>query len=160
MKRMSWKGMLASAPPAGRILVVDDDPNVRKALSRLLARGGYSVQAVASSEEADRWLGVERFPVCLLDVELPRMSGVEFLTWALVKDPEMAVIMLTGVDAPEVALECLDQGARTFLVKPVEADFLLRAIRDAVALRYLLIEHNDRAGRTDSTEGSPWHAPS
>jgi two-component system C4-dicarboxylate transport response regulator DctD len=124
----------------------------------LLVRSGYGCQAAASSEEADRRLGSERFDVCLLDIELPRMSGLEFLGWALLKDPEMAVIMLTGVDAPEVALECLDQGARTFLVKPVEAPFLIRAVRDAVALRRLLVEHNDRAGRADPAGGVPWRA--
>lgn len=160
MNRMSWKGLLATAPPASRILVVDDDPEVRRALSRLLIRAGYFIRESSSAEEADRWLGSERFDVCLLDVELPRMSGVEFLTWALVKDPEMAVIMLTGVDAPEVALECLDHGARTFLVKPIEASFLSRAIRDAIVLRRLLIEHNDRAGRTAPAEGSLWPASS
>lgn len=152
MSRMSWQGLLGSAPPTSRVLVVDDDPEIRRALSRLLTRVGYSVRMAASSEEADQWLGSERFDVCLLDIELPRMSGVEFLGWALLKDPEMAVIMLTGVDAPSVALECLDHGARTFLVKPIESEFLVRAVRDAVVLRRLLVEHNDRTSRMDPAE--------
>lgn len=148
MARTSWKGILEGGGDAARILVVDDDPEVRSALARLLARIGHPVQVAASAEEADQWLSSARYEVCLLDIELPRMSGVEFLTWALLKDPEMAVIMLTGMDSPEVALECIDAGARTFLVKPVEVAFLMRAIRDALAVRRLLVEHNDRTHRT------------
>jgi DNA-binding NtrC family response regulator len=158
MKRRSWRDLVGSAPAVGRVLVVDDDPEIRKAVSRLLVRSGYACQAAASAEEADQRLGSERFDVCLLDIELPRMSGLEFLEWSLKRDPEMAVIMLTGLDAPEVALACLDHGARTFLVKPVEAPFLTRAVRDAIAMRRLLVEHNDAAGRTGPAGGGPWRA--
>ena len=146
-KRIGWKDVLASSPERGRILVVDDEVDVRRGLQRLITRFGYSVRVAASAEEADVWLSSERFDVCLLDIELPRMKGVEFLSWALNRDPEMAVIMLTGLDLPEVAIECIEQGARTYLVKPVEADFLRLALRDAVAVRRVLVERNDLAGR-------------
>ena len=94
-----------------------------------------------------RWLTSERFDLLLLDIELLRMKRVEFLSWALSRDPEMAVIMLTGLDIPEVAIECMDQGARTYLVKPIEVDFLRLALRDALGLRRVLLERNDLAGR-------------
>ena len=126
---------------------MDDEDEVRRGLQRLITRFGYAVRAAASAEEADQWLSNERFDVCLLDIELPRMKGVEFLGWALSRDPEMAVIMLTGLDLPEVAIECIDGGARTYLVKPVEKDFLRLALRDAIAMRRLLVERNDLAGQ-------------
>ncbi len=85
--------------------------------------------------------------VCILDIELPRMSGVEFLDWALRRDPEMAVLMLTGMDVPEIAIECINGGARTYLVKPVEVDFLRLALRDALAFRRILVERNDLVSR-------------
>jgi DNA-binding NtrC family response regulator len=144
--RRGWKDVIAAGEPAATVLVVDDDPEVRTALAHLLTRLGYSVRVSASAEEADQWLAFQRFHACLLDIELPRMKGVEFLGWALSRDPEMAVIMLTGLDAPEVAIECIEQGARTYLTKPVEADFLRLALRDAVALRTLLVERNVLAG--------------
>jgi DNA-binding NtrC family response regulator len=131
---------------AAAVLVVDDDPEVRSSLTRLLTRLGYSVRVSGSAEEADQWLSAQRFHACLLDIELPRMKGVEFLGWALSRDPEMAVIMLTGLDVPEVAVECIEQGARTYLTKPVEVEFLRLALRDAVALRTLLVERNALAG--------------
>lgn len=144
-KRIGWKEIISTAGERGRVLVVDDELEVRRGLQRLITRFGYSVRVAASAEEADNWLNTERFDVCLLDIELPRMKGVEFLGWALGRDPEMAVIMLTGLDLPEIAIECIDQGARTYLVKPVESEFLRLALRDAVAVRRILVERNDLA---------------
>lgn len=146
-KRLGWSDALANAPQRARVLVVDDEEEIRRSLQRLVTRFGYTAKSAGSSEEADRWLSSERFDVMLLDIELPRMKGVEFLSWALKRDPEMAVIMLTGLDLPEVAIECIDNGARTYLVKPVEVEFLRLALRDALAMRSVLVERNDLAGR-------------
>ncbi len=140
---MGWPAALARVRSSARILVVDDDPDIRTSLHRLLTALGHEVQTASSAEEADTWLSTERFQVCLLDIELPRMKGVEYLEWALRRDPELAVIMLTGLDVPELAVECLDKGARTYLVKPIEADFLRLALRDALVTRSLLVERND-----------------
>ena len=142
-KRRGWKDAIAEAPPRARILVVDDEPDTRRSITRLVTRFGYTAKSAGSAEEGDRWLTSERFDLLMLDIELPRMKGVEFLSWALSRDPEMAVIMMTGLDMPEVAIECIDQGARTYLVKPVEVEFLRLALRDALAMRRVLVERND-----------------
>ena len=144
--RLGWKD-LARTPPSGTVLIVDDEAEIRRGLQRLVARLGYSVHTASSAGEADARLTQQRFAVCILDIRLPRMNGVEFLDWALRRDPEMAVIMLTGLDLPELAIECIDGGARTYLVKPVEADFLRLALRDARATRGLLVERNDLVSR-------------
>lgn len=146
MRRLGWRELLERAPRTAKVLIVEDEPEVRDAIQRLVSRFGYSVRSAASAEAADQWLTSERFDVCLLDIELPRMKGVEFLGWALKRDPEMAVIMITGVDLPDVAVDCMDQGARTYLVKPVEPEFLRLALRDALAMRSVLVERNDFAG--------------
>jgi DNA-binding NtrC family response regulator len=140
--RMGWQDLAAEAPRGGNVLIVDDEDAIRSTLQRLIRQFGYTVRTAASAEEADSWLLAERFDVCILDIDLPRMKGVEFLHWALERDAEMAVIMLTGMDLPEVAIECIEKGARTYLVKPVEASFLKLAIRDAVAVRRVLTERN------------------
>jgi len=144
--RVGWKD-LVSTPTKGTVLIVDDDAEIRRSLQRLVTHLGYSAQTASSSEEADNWLTLQRFMVCILDIELPRMNGVEFLDWALRRDPEMAVLMLTGMDVPEIAIECIDGGARTYLVKPVEVDFLRLALRDALAMRGILVERNDLVSR-------------
>ncbi len=143
--RRGWRDAIYGSPPRAKILVVDDEPDVRRSLQRLVTRFGYTVKSAGSAEQADQLLTNECFSVCMLDIELPRMKGVEFLGWALSRDPEIAVIMLTGLDLPEVAIQCIDHGARTYLVKPVEVDFLWLALRDALAMRKLLVERNDLA---------------
>ena len=95
-KRLGWADVLGRASERGKILVVDDEQSIRQALRRIVTRFGYTVTTAGSSEEADQWLSSERFDVMLLDIELPRMKGVEFLSWALKRDREMAVIMMTG----------------------------------------------------------------
>lgn len=145
-KRIGWREAISAAPSRAQILVVDDEAPIRNSLQRLITGLGHNVRTAASAEEADQWMNSQRFDLVMLDIELPRMKGPEFLRWALKRDPELAVIMLTGVDDPEVAIECLDQGARTYLVKPVEVEFLRLALRDALAMRRLLIERNDGAG--------------
>ena len=146
-KRKGWKRVLADAPAEAKVLVVDDEAEIRDSLEKLVTRFGHEVRTAASAEEADAWLGSDRFDVVLLDIQLPRMKGVEFLSWALEKDPELAVIMLTGLDVPDLAIECIDAGARNYLVKPVEAEFLRLALRDALAVRRVLVERNDAAER-------------
>ena len=141
-KPVGWKSIVEHAPTDATVLVVDDEAGVRDGLTKLLSRMGYKVKTAGSAEEADTWLQSERFDLMLLDIELPRMSGTEFLGWSLSRDPEMAVIMLTGLDSPDLAVRCIDGGARTYLVKPVEAEFLRLAVRDALALRQILVERN------------------
>ncbi len=144
-QRTGWRSLISRAPASARVLIVDDDHHVRKSLERLVTSLGHEVRAAASAEEADHWLGAERFEAMFLDVELPRMKGVEFLSWALDRDPQLAILMLTGLDDSDLAVECLEQGARTFLVKPPEPEFLRLALRDALAMRQLLIERNQDA---------------
>ena len=138
-----WRDALARGNGHARVLVVDDNPDIRRSLQRMVTSMGHTVRQAGSAEEADQWMAMERFESCLLDIELPRMSGVEFLDWALSRDPTLAVIMLTGLDAPELAIQCIDRGARTYLVKPIDPEFLRLALRDALAMRRLLRAASD-----------------
>ncbi|RMH22775.1 MAG: response regulator [Gemmatimonadetes bacterium] len=145
--RVGWQDVISEAPSSASILIVEDQPDIRRSLQKLVSAFGYQVKAAASAEEADTWLTAQRFEVILLDIELPRMKGIEFLQWALQRDPEVAVIMLTGLDDPRIAEECIDAGARTYLVKPVEEKFLRLALRDALAMRRILVDRNDLSQR-------------
>lgn len=144
-EKYGWPQVLENAPPSGEVLVVEDEAAVRESLKKLLVRYGHSVRTASSAEEADAWFSDPEvsFDVILLDIELPRMKGVEFLQWVMDRRPEVAVIMTTGLDDPEVAIRCIEEGARTYLVKPVDPEFLRLAIRDALALRQLLKERNE-----------------
>ncbi len=137
-----WKDLIANAPRSAEILIVEDEPDVRRLTRTVVEELGYTVKTAASAEEADLWMTSATFDLVLLDIELPRMNGVEFLSWALGRQPDLAVIMLTGRAEPKLAMECIDQGARTYLVKPLDVDFLERAVRDALMVRELLLERN------------------
>lgn len=141
--RPGWKDVVDAAPRNAEILIVDDEAPVRATLKKLVSHFGYNVKTAGSAEEADHWVNSARFEVLLLDIDLPRMKGVEFLEWALQRDPELAVIMMTGIDDPHVAEECIAAGARTYLVKPPEEKFLRMALKDALAMRRILVERND-----------------
>ena len=140
-----WRQVIADAPQRGRILIVDDDQAVLDGLTKILTRLGHDVTPVGSAEEADSWLQAHSFDLLLLDVDLPGMNGTEFLSWSLSRHPEQPVIMLTGIDSPDMAIRCIEEGARTYLVKPVDADFLRLAVRDALALGKVLTERNRTA---------------
>ena len=142
-EHLSWADLALLDVNGASVLIVDDETAIRQMLEKVVSGYGYSTKTAASAEEADQWLSAMRFDVVLLDIELPRMNGVEFLSWALAKDPEMAVIMLTGLDDPDLALECLSKGARTYFVKPFEASFIQHALRDAVVMRRLLVARNE-----------------
>lgn len=141
-RKGGWKELATLAPTAARILIVEDDTSVQQSLERVVQALGYEVKVAESAEAGDHWLSAERFDVMMLDIELPRMNGIEFLSWALDRDPELAVLMLTDLDEPKLAIQCLELGARTYLVKPVETEFLRLALRDALAVRQLLVERN------------------
>ncbi|MBI4520685.1 MAG: response regulator [Gemmatimonadetes bacterium] len=145
--RLGWAQLRRYDDSAASVLIVDDDDAVRRPLERLIKQFRYEVKSAGSAEEAYYWLDSTRFEAMLLDIQLPRMSGVEMLKWALGKDPELSVIMLTGLDDPRIAIECMQQGARTYLIKPVESEFLRLALQDAIALRQILIERNDGLAR-------------
>ncbi len=142
MDKLGWKTLAENPPTEAEILVVEDDASLRELTSSAIEDMGFSVRSAASAEAADQWMSSGELDVVLLDIDLPRINGVEFLEWALARQPELSVIMLTGLDDPELALRCLDHGARTYLVKPFDIDFLERAIRDALITRNLLVERN------------------
>ena len=150
-RRLGWRD-LAAKTRRGSILVVEDEAVARRGLVRLLTKFGHDPRAASSAEEADHFLASGGFDLMLLDIELPRINGLELLTWALKRDPELAVIMLTGLDRPELALTCSEVGARSYLIKPIASEFLEPAIQDALAVRALLVERNNHlcADRTTS----------
>ena len=148
-ERLSWADLANLDVDGASVLIVDDDPAICRSLEKVVSAYGYSTKVAASAEEADKWLAVTRFDVILLDIDLPRMNGVEYMTWALARDPELAMIMLTGWDNSDLALECLSKGARAYLVKPFDPALIRHALRDAVAMRQLLVARNEHAGSQD-----------
>ncbi len=151
-KTLGWQQVANYTPTSPQILVVEDNLGLRKALNQALTEMGYQVRLAVSAEEADSWMSAMRFDIMLLDIGLPRMNGVEFLDWALKSDPELSVIMLTGIDDMETVATCLESGARTYLVKPLHPDLLRLILKDALAVRSILVERNQLMNLSGAVE--------
>jgi two-component system, OmpR family, KDP operon response regulator KdpE len=119
---------------AGRVLVVDDEPQIRRVMRTALTTAGYEVSDARSGEEAVEQLGDEKFDLILLDVNLPGMSGLEACR-VIRHDtlvPDVPIIMLTVRNAEKDIVEALDAGADDYVVKPFGTPELLARIRAAL----------------------------
>jgi two-component system, OmpR family, KDP operon response regulator KdpE len=119
--------------PGARILVVDDEVQIRRLLSHSLAAHGHEVQAVATGTEALRELPVWHPDVVLLDLSLPDLDGVEVLRRLREWSPT-PVIVLSVREREEDKIAALDAGADDYLTKPFSMGELLARLR--VALRH------------------------
>jgi DNA-binding response OmpR family regulator len=113
----------------GKILIVDDEINIRTGLKAILTRDGHQVMDVGSAEEALPIL--ETFPceAAIVDIRMPGMSGVDLLHEIKARWPAVAVLLLTGHGTLETAMQAIKEGAHDYLLKPAQPD----AIRQAVA---------------------------
>jgi FixJ family two-component response regulator len=121
--------MTASAP---LVLVVDDDPSVRKSLSRLLESADYAVEAFASAGEFLA-RGPHPGPCCLvLDVKMPGLTGIQLQEMLAATGRRMSIVFVSGhVDVP-TSVKAMKAGAVDLLTKPVDVRDLIAAIRRAM----------------------------
>src|SRR5213595_2834795 len=122
------------------VLVVDDEDGIRQALTRFLSRLGYNVHAAANATEALQQLAANHPQAMLCDIRMPETSGVELLPKVLAQDPDLAVLMLTAIDEPRTAIECLKLGAYDYLIKPVDLEELELALQHALRQRQLELD--------------------
>jgi FixJ family two-component response regulator len=118
----------------GLIHVIDDDDDVRRALSRLLATEGYQVYCHASSEDflRERTAAHDGRVCLILDVAMPGLDGLSLQRLLASGGSTASVIFLTGRGTIPMGVEAMKNGAADFLTKPVEADILLAAVRSAL----------------------------
>lgn len=130
-----------------RLLIVDDEEPLRRALRRTLERAGHEVLDASSGVEAMVALNGIGVELVLCDINMPGGSGLDLVRSISVKFPETAVIMLSGIDDPGVAQQALDIGAYGYLVKPVQHNALL--INVASGLRRRELEAAQRSHVTE-----------
>ena len=116
---------------AGRILIVDDDPQIRRVMKITLTEQGYEVDDAKSGEAALEKLQEPRFDVVLLDKNMPGLSGLE--TCRLIREQsEIAIVLLTVSDGDADKIEGLDAGADDYVTKPFKPSELSARIRAAM----------------------------
>jgi DNA-binding response OmpR family regulator len=111
-----------------RVLIVDDEPDFVELLREFLTAKGYEVAVASDGEEALRKVKEDRPHLVLLDVRMPRMSGLEVLKQLREIDHEVGVIMVTAVDEEETGREALKLGAFDYLIKPLDLKYLERSL--------------------------------
>jgi DNA-binding NtrC family response regulator len=123
------------------ILVVDDDEDFVVSIESLLLSSNFHVTTAADGVEALKRLQEQSFDLVLLDVRMPRITGIEVLRRITEHWPEMQAIMLTGVGDIRQAVECMQLGAYSYLTKPPSGDELLSVINRALERKRLLVEN-------------------
>ena len=116
-------------PSVMRILIVEDDPQVARLLSRQLANEGCEVRAAGSAEEGIRLAGLEHFELIMTDVNLPGMNGLAAIG-ALKSAGDAPILVMTGRPDEEFALDAMTLGAIGLIAKPFEPEVFRGILRD------------------------------
>src|SRR6202522_3710894 len=122
-----------TSPSAGRILIIDDEAEIRESLETLLQLEGYTVVVAASGREGLSEIGQRNFDVVLLDLALPDKNGMDVLAEIRLQHPQQAIIMITAYGTVENAVRAMESGATNFIQKPWDNEKLLADVRAAVA---------------------------
>jgi len=125
------------------ILVVDDEKNYLLVLSALLEEEGYEVLTSASSLEALEILKASDVDLVLTDMKMPGMDGIELLEQIKTRDAELPVIMMTAHGTVEKAVEAMQKGAYSYIMKPFDNERLTLFVKKAIAT-YKVVKENRR----------------
>ena len=148
--------------PGPRVLVIDDEKNIRATLALCLESDGCAVTAVASGEAALAALEAERFEIAFLDLRLADESGLDLLPALLARRAELAVVVITAYATIETAVEAMRRGARDYLPKPFTPAQIRHVVeqiseRRALVSRIAALEARlaETSPETDLTSESP-----
>ncbi len=133
-------GMFDHGTSNGRILIVDDEPDVRKVVRMSLEKAGYDVleaedgeKAIATLSEGENNLLLD---VIISDIRMPKINGVEAINYFQQEYPGKQVIVLTGFPDMDMATGFIKKGIVDYLVKPVEAEKLRASVAKAMEQRH------------------------
>jgi nitrogen regulation protein NR(I) len=124
-------------PERKQILVVDDEPNLRRVLSAQLERDGYDVHTAEDGEQALRMLQENHIDLVITDLRMPKLDGMELLRRAVELDDELPVVMITAHGTVDNAVEALKTGAFDYITKPFDQAEVRAIVRKALKTRDL-----------------------
>lgn len=126
----------------GRVLLVDDEEQVRKPISLILRRDGFEVVEAENGEQAIQALNAGDNPLMvdtiLCDIRMPKINGTEAIAYFRAQYPTVPVVVMTGYPDIELAVSLMRQGVRDYLVKPVSKEELLTVVRKSVDQHVIL----------------------
>jgi DNA-binding response OmpR family regulator len=118
-----------------RILLVDDESSIRLTLGAMLQRAGYDVTAAENGEEAVALLEQRAFDLLLVDLKMPGMDGMQVVAAARQRQPDLAIIVLTGHGSLDTAIEGLHQGIFDYLLKTTDPAQVIERVKAGLAAR-------------------------
>jgi DNA-binding NtrC family response regulator len=130
-----------------RVLLADDDPLVRKSLSVLLQRHSLDVETAEDGLAALKRVRAGRFEVAIVDLNMPRMSGLDLIRQARAVDPDLEVIVVTGFGTIENAVQAIREGASDYVTKPLIDEELMVRVQRAIEQHRL--RHENRTMREE-----------
>src|SRR5882672_9960509 len=138
-------------PERKQVLIVDDEPNLRKILSAQLSRDGYDVLTAEDGEEGLQLLREHHIDLVVTDLKMPKVDGMTLLREALREDPELPIVMITAHGTVDTAVEALKTGAFDYLTKPFDKDEVRQIVAKALKTRQLA---GEEASPTQPSEGA------
>lgn len=120
-----------------RILVIDDDANVRKLFVQFLSRESFEIDQAASGEEGIAKISQHAYSLIITDLQMQPMDGLAVLQAAKTKDPNLPVLIVTGYGSIPTAVHAMQMGAFEYLTKPLQSDTLLIKVNNALERRRL-----------------------
>ncbi|MEN8244958.1 MAG: sigma-54 dependent transcriptional regulator [Thermodesulfobacteriota bacterium] len=135
------------------ILIVDDEKNYPPILAAVMEEEGFEPLMANSGEEALAILKHSDVDLVLTDMKMPSMDGIELLENVKKKDPELPVIMMTAHGTVEKAVEAMQKGAYSYIMKPFDNDSLILYVNKAIAM-YRVIKENRRLRQTVTSQYS------
>jgi two-component system response regulator HydG len=144
----------ARPAPEATILVVDDEPELCRALSKLLSRNGYEVLTAGNGEEALQALRRQEVHLVLSDLQMPRMGGLDLLKAAQIISPATEFVIITGHGTIETAVDAMKSGAYDFIEKPFSTSTTLKVVRKALEKQNLLTENLQLRRRLEEIQGT------
>ena len=119
-------------PLQGRVLLVDDDASIRRALRMTLSALGFEIEEASSGEQAVSFVRAERYDAVLLDINMPGRGGIEACRNLRRLAPGLPILMLTVRDSEDDKIDALDAGADDYVTKPFHVGELTARVRSAV----------------------------
>ncbi len=126
-----------------RVLIVDDEANMRKTLAEILRDEGYQITTAASGEEAVRLCQTNHFEAILMDVRMPGIDGVEAFRQIRQHQEGARVILMSAYSIEALKEAALDDGAIAFLPKPLDLDRVIDLVAEAADTAILVVEHEE-----------------
>lgn len=120
-----------------RILVVEDDSNMRFLIAKILQRAGYETEEAENGRRAlDVLKGASRIDLVISDILMPEMNGLQFLDYAKSKYPDLPIIMLSVHARPDWVEEAIEKGATCYLFKPFTHEQLTTIVTDVLSVNF------------------------